>query len=188
MRNKGFEFIAQYRDNISRDFSYSIGANFQTYKNKLEKWGNNIISGNTIREEGYPLDEYYLYVWDGIFQSQAEIDKSPKQPVTPTPGDLKIKDVNGDGVVDDKDRTYVKGKYPSYQYAVNLGAAYKNFDFSAQLYGSQGQKIYVRGWGIEPFRQGSVPTTDWRNRWTPTNPSTTMPKIDSADGYAPVQN
>lgn len=188
VRNKGVELTAQYRDNLSRDFSFSIGANFQAYRNNLEKFGKKEIGGNTIREEGYPLDEYYLYVWDGIFQSQGEIDKSPTQPVTPTPGDLKIKDVNGDGKVGDDDRTYVKGKYPSYQYAVNLAAIWKNFDFSAQLYGSQGQKIYVRGWGIEPFRQGSVPTTDWRNRWTPTNPSATMPKIYSADGYAPVQN
>ena len=101
---------------------------------------------------------------------------------------MKFKDINGDNVIDDKDRTYVKGKYPSYQYAVNLGANWKSFDFSAQIYGSEGQKIYVSGWGIEPFRQGSVPTTDWRNRWTPTNPSTTMPKIYVADGYAPVQN
>ncbi|HEY9260622.1 MAG TPA: TonB-dependent receptor, partial [Chitinophaga sp.] len=93
-----------------------------------------------------------------------------------------------DGVIDDKDRTYVKGKYPTFQYAVNLGASWKNFDLSAQLYASEGQKIYVNGWGIEPFRQGSVPTTDWRNRWTPENHSTTMPKIYVADGYAPVQN
>jgi TonB-linked SusC/RagA family outer membrane protein len=188
VRNKGFEFAAQYRDKITKDLFYTIGANFQAYKNTLEQYGASEISGNTIREEGRPLDEYYMYIWDGIFQSQSEIDKSPAQPVTPTPGDLKIKDVNNDKVIDDKDRTYVGGRYPDYQYNVNLGLNWKNFDLNAQLYGSQGQKIYVNGWGIEPFRQGSVPTTDWRNRWTPTNPSTTMPKIYVADGYAPVQN
>lgn len=188
VRNKGLEFTAQYRDNISKDFSYNIGASFQTYKNTLEKYGKTEIGSTTIRQEGHPLDAYYMYVFDGIFQSQDEIDKSPKQPVTPTPGDIKIKDVNGDGVIDANDRTYVGGKYPSFQYDVSLGINFKNFDFSAQLYGSQGQKIYVNGWGIEPFRQGSVPTTDWRNRWTPTNHSNTMPKIYLADGYPPVQN
>src|SRR6185312_4943511 len=188
VRNKGLEFTAQYRDNISKDLSYNIGASFQTYKNKLEKYGKTEIGSTTIRQEGHPLDEYYMYVFDGIFQSQDEIDKSPKQPVTPTPGDIKIKDVNGDGVIDANDRTYVGGKYPSFQYDVSLGLNFKNFDFSVQLYGSQGQKIYVNGWGIEPFRQGSVPTTDWRNRWTPTNHSNTMPKIYLADGYPPVQN
>jgi TonB-linked SusC/RagA family outer membrane protein len=188
LRNKGVEFTLQYRDRIAKDFTYTVGANFQAYKNKLEKYGSKDIGYNSIREEGHELDEYYLYKWDGIFQDQNEIDKSPVQPVTPTPGDLKIKDVSGDGKISDADRTYVKGKYPVFQYAVNLGASWKGFDISAQLYGSSGQKLYVGGWGIEPFRQGSVPTTDWRNRWTPTNHTNTMPKIYVADGYAPVQN
>ncbi|MBX3255563.1 MAG: TonB-dependent receptor [Chitinophagaceae bacterium] len=188
VRNKGFEVSAQYRDKIAGEVGFTVGANVQAYKNKLEQFGAREISGNTIREEGRALDEFYVYIWDGIFQSQDEIDKSPKQPVTPTPGDLKIKDVNDDGVINDQDRTYVGGRYPAYQYNLTLGFDWKGFDLSAQLYGSQGQKVYVSGWGIEPFRQGSVPTTDWRNRWTPTNPSTTMPKIYVADGYAPVQN
>lgn len=188
LRNKGVEFDVQYRDRISKDFSFDVGVNFQSYRNKLEQFGAREIGGNTIREEGRPLDDFYMYVWDGIFQSQEEINNSPTQPVKPTPGDLKIKDVNGDGKIDDQDRTYVSGRYPSFQYSLNLGARWKGFDLSAQLYGSEGQKIYVTGWGAEPFRQGSVPTTDWRNRWTPTNPSTTMPKIYVADSYAPVQN
>lgn len=188
VRNKGFEFNIQYSDRIGKDFSYNLGANFQAYKNSLEKFGKTEIGGRTIRKEGLELDGYYVYQWDGIFQSADEILKSPKQPVTPTPGDLKIRDVNMDGKVDDQDRTFVKGKYPSFQYSFNVGLNWKSFDLNAQFYGSRGQKIYVNGWGIEPFRQGSVPTTDWRNRWTPTNPTNTMPKIYVADGYAPVQN
>lgn len=187
VRNKGIEIGAQYRGNITKDLNFFVGGNFQAYKNTLETYGKREINGNLIREEGKPLDEFYLYIWDGIFQSQAEIDRSPKQPITPTPGDLKIKDVNGDGIISDADRTFVNGKYPSFQYTANLGLNWKNFDFSAMLYGSQGQKIYVNGWGAEPFRQGSLPTTDWRNRWTPSNPTNTMPKIYMADGYAPVQ-
>ncbi|MEX6688202.1 TonB-dependent receptor [Danxiaibacter flavus] len=188
LRNKGFEVSAQYKDMIGKDFSWYVGGNIQAYKNKLESFGKTEISGNSIREEGKPLDEFYLYQWDGIFQDQKEIDNSPKQPVTPTPGDLKIKDINGDGVINDKDRTYTPGRYPSFQYSFNLGAAWKGFDFNAQFYGSEGQKIYVTGWGIEPFRQGSVPTTDWRNRWTPDHHTNTMPKIYVADSYPAVQN
>lgn len=188
VRNKGFEFSVQYNDRINKDFSFNVSANLQAYKNSLEKFGKKEIGGTTIREEGHELDGYYLYQWGGIFQSADDIAKWPKQPVNPTPGDLKIKDVNASGKVDDQDRTYTKGKYPTFQYAFNLGLAWRDLDLSAQFYGSEGQKIYVNGWGIEPFRQGSVPTVDWRNRWTPTNPSNTMPKIYVADGYAPVQN
>jgi len=187
VRNKGVEVNLQYRNTIGEHFSYYAGGNIQVVRNKLEQYGKREISDHTIREEGHELDDYYMYIWDGIFQNADEISRSPKQPVTPTPGDLKIKDVNGDGVIDDRDRTYVDGKFPSYQYAFNLGASWKGIDISAQLYGSQGQKIYVNGWGIEPFRQGSIPTTDWRNRWTPEHPTNTMPKIYVADGYAPVQ-
>jgi len=187
VRNKGVEVNLQYRNTIGEHFSYYAGGNIQVVRNKLEQYGKREISDHTIREEGHELDDYYMYIWDGIFQNADEISRSPKQPVTPTPGDLKIKDVNGDGVIDDRDRTYVDGKFPSYQYAFNLGASWKGIDISAQLYGSQGQKIYVNGWGIEPFRQGSIPTTVWRNRWTPEHPTNTMPKIYVADGYAPVQ-
>ncbi|WP_341834418.1 TonB-dependent receptor [Chitinophaga pollutisoli] len=187
VRNKGIEVGVNYRGNITRDLMFSAGGNVQMYKNTLEKYGKREILGNNIREEGKPLDEYYLYIWDGIFQSVDEIARSPKQPIAPSPGDLKIKDVNGDGIISDLDRTYVNGKYPSFQYTANLGLNWKQFDFSAMLFGSAGQKIYVNGWGAEPFRQGSMPTTDWRNRWTPTNPTNTMPKIYIADSYNPVQ-
>ena len=186
--NKGLEFIVQYRGTISKDLSFSVGGNFQTYKNTLKHYGKTEINGNTIRQEGKPLDSYYLYKWDGIFQSQAEIDASAKQPVTPTPGDLKFKDLNGDKVIDAKDRVIVNGKYPAYQYSLNLDLKWKDFDISALAYSSEGQKIYVTGWGIEPFQQGSVPTKAWLNAWTPTNHTNTMPKIYLADGYPAVQN
>ncbi len=188
VRDKGFELAIQYRDQINKDLGYFIGGNIQRYRNSLEDYGSTDIFARNIRKEGMELDAYYLYQWDGIFQSQDEIDKSPTQPVTPRPGDLKIRDIDGNGIINDQDRTRVDGKYPSFQYAMNMGLTFRQFDFSAQLYGSAGQKIYVNGWGIEPFRQGSLPTTDWRNRWTPDNPSQTMPRIYVADGYAPVQS
>lgn len=188
VKNTGFELDIQYQDKITNDLSYKIGGNIQTYKNTLVQYGSRDIGGNSIREEGRSLDEFYLYQWDGIFQNQAEIDAAPVQPIAPKPGDLRIKDVNGDGKIDANDRTYTPGRYPVASYNVNLGVNWKNFDLTAQIFGSFGQKIYVNGWGIEPFRQGSVPTTDWRNRWTPTNPSTTMPRIYIADGYPAVQN
>jgi outer membrane receptor protein involved in Fe transport len=79
VKNTGFELDIQYQDKITDDLSYKIGGNIQTYKNTLVEYGAREIGGNTIREEGRPLDEFYLYQWDGIFQSQAEIDNSPAQ-------------------------------------------------------------------------------------------------------------
>ncbi|AYB31960.1 SusC/RagA family TonB-linked outer membrane protein [Chryseolinea soli] len=188
IRNIGYEAQVAYRGTIAEDINFRLGANIQHYKNKLVSYGSRDISDNSIREEGHELDEWYLYQWDGIFQSQQEIDNSPKQPVVPQPGDLKIKDVNGDGKIDASDRTYTKGRYPVASYNLSANFAWKGFDLGIQFYGSWGQKLYVSGWGIEPFRQGSAPTTAWRNRWTPDNPSTTMPRIYVADSYPAVQN
>ncbi|TDX00899.1 TonB-dependent receptor [Dinghuibacter silviterrae] len=181
--NKGFEFSLRYQDHIGRGFNYYGVANFQLYRNKLVSFGTPEYGGpdgQTIMENGKPINSFYLYVMDGIFQSQDEINKSPDQSSlggVPTPGDIKYKDINGDGKVDVNDRTVVPGQYPNFEYSYTMGASYKGFDASVQLYGSQGNKLYLYKWGTDPFAQGAPPTTDWLNRWTPAHPSTTMPKI-----------
>lgn len=183
VRNKGFEFSLKYQDKIGSDFSYYAVANFQSYKNKLESFGNPEITGpdgQTIMQNGQPINSFYLYTMDGIFQNQGEINNAPDQSSlggAPTPGDIRYKDITGDGKVDANDRSVMPGQYPKFEYSYTMGAKWKNFDASVQLYGSYGNKLYLYKWGTDPFAQGAPPTTDWLNRWTPTNPSTTMPKI-----------
>jgi len=152
-------------------------------RNKLVSFGAPEIGGpdgQTIMQNGYPINSFYLQTMDGIFQSQAEINNSPDQSSlggAPTPGDIKYKDVNGDGKVDANDRSIIPGQYPKFEYSYSMGATWGNFDASVQLYGSYGNKLYLYKWGTDPFAQGAMPTVDWLNRWTPQNPSTTMPKI-----------
>jgi len=183
VRNKGFEFSLKYQDKVGKDLGYYAVANFQTYRNKLESFGKDEIGGpdgQTIMRNGQPINSFYLYVMDGIFQNQQEIDKAPDQSSlggSPTPGDIKYKDINGDGKVNSDDRRVTAGQYPKFEYSFTLGTNYKHFDFSVQLYGSYGNKLYLYKWGTDPFAQGAMPTTDWLNRWTPANPSKTMPKI-----------
>jgi TonB-linked SusC/RagA family outer membrane protein len=183
VRNKGFEFSLRYQDHVGKNFNYYGVANFQMYRNKLVSFGSPQYGGpdgQTIMENGQPISSFYLYKMDGIFQSQDQINKSPDQSSlggVPTPGDIKYKDINGDGKVDANDRTVVPGQYPKFEYSYTMGASYKGFDASVQLYGSEGLKDYLYKWGTDPFAQGAPPTTDWLNRWTPAHPSTTMPKI-----------
>jgi TonB-linked SusC/RagA family outer membrane protein len=176
VRNTGVEISAQYNDQIGT-VKYSVGGNFQANKNKLVKFGAPVISATTINMEGQPYGSFYLYEYAGIFQSDDEISKSPKQPYSPKPGYMKFKDIKEDGVIDASDRVLVSGIYPKANYSVNASAEWKNFDLTVFLYGSYGQKIYVNGWGMQPFNQNSVPTTDWLNAWTTQNPSTTLPMI-----------
>lgn len=189
MQNRGYEFVLNWQDKIGDDFNYNIGGNIQGFTNKLLSFGATQISGNKIYQVGLPYGSYYLYTFDGIFQNQADIASYPTQPgAARSPGDIKLKDINGDGKVNDADRSVISGINPKYQFSINLGAEWKNFDFSAQIYSSQGGKIFVTGWGVEPFRQGSRPTTDWLNAWTPENKSNTYPRIYTADNPLPGLN
>lgn len=180
--NKGLELGLSYNNSVKGGFfsglSYQIGANVDHNENKLVQFGQREIGGNTINENGQPWNSFYMLQVAGIFQTAAEVQNSPKQYNDATlPGDLKYKDVNGDGKIDDNDRTIIPGVYPKLNYSFNLSASWKGFDVAAMFQGVSGMKSYVSGWGVLPFVQGTPPTTDWLNRWTPENPSTTMPRI-----------
>lgn len=182
MENTGVELSLQYANQLRSGslsgLNYRLGFNIDHYKNELVDFGEREISGYSLREEGAEWDSYYMLEWIGIFQSEQEITDSPKQFNDATvPGDLKFKDQNSDGVIDNDDRIALSGRYPAFNYSFNLAANWKGFDLSAQLQGVQGVKYFVNDWGTIPFVQGSPPTTDWRDRWTETNPSTTMPRI-----------
>lgn len=180
LENKGVELGVVYNRRVVDDalngLNYSVGANLEHYKNKVVDFGNQEISGYRVREEGREWDSYYMLEWIGIFQSQDEIDRSPTQYNDAlVPGDLKFKDQNGDGKVNDDDRIPMAGNFPSLNYSFNFTAEWKGLDLYLMLQGVENQKFYVTDWGTVPFHQGAPPTTNWLNRWTPENPSTTMP-------------
>ncbi|WP_199233917.1 TonB-dependent receptor [Pedobacter sp. HMWF019] len=182
VENTGVELGLNYNNVIQsgalNGLSYNFGVNLDRFKNKLVKYGQQDIYDYTTNLEGQPIGNFYMLDVIGIFQSAQEVANSPKQFNDNTlPGDLKYKDVNGDGKIDANDRTLISGAYPKLNYSFNMGANFKGFDFSARFQGVYGVKSYVSGWGVTPFVQGSPPTTDWLDRWTPENPSTTMPRI-----------
>ncbi len=182
MENKGFELSVNYQNNVKSGYftglNYSAGLNFDHYKNKLVDFGAREISGYYLRQEGIEWESYYMIEQIGIFQSATEIANSPKQFNDATvPGDLKYKDANKDGKIDNDDRVPIKGRYPALNYSFNFSTNWKGFDLSAQFQGVSNVKYFVNNWGTIPFVQGAPPTTEWRNRWTESNPSTTMPRI-----------
>lgn len=182
VENTGVELGLSYNNVIQsgalNGLSYNFGVNLDRFKNKLVKYGQQDIYDYTTNLEGQPIGNFYMLDVVGIFQSAKEVTSSPKQFNDNTlPGDLKYKDVNGDGKIDANDRTLISGAYPKLNYSFNMGANFKGFDFSARFQGVYGVKSYVSGWGVTPFVQGSPPTTDWLDRWTPENPSATMPRI-----------
>lgn len=178
LRNQGFELELNHQNQIG-DVTYGVTAQIATVKNKvLEIKVPN--KGSTIRDVNLPYDAHYLYVWDGIFQEEDLTDpKVPKHALNPNPkaGDLKMKDVTNDGIVDANDRVVVAGAYPDYTYSFGFKVGYKNFTLTTFFQGVQGITSRQTAWGSDPFQQGTAPTTKWRNAWTPQNRSNTLPGI-----------
>jgi TonB-linked SusC/RagA family outer membrane protein len=154
VENKGFEFSALYR-NTSGNFHYEIGGNIATVSNKvISLAGTEPILGGfglsdgpiTKTEPGYPLGSFYLYQMLGIFQSQAEIDAAPFQNDDTRPGDVRFADLNGDNLIDDKDRAHLGNPFPDFTYGFNFSINYKRFDLSMLVQGVQGNDVYFLVW------------------------------------------
>jgi TonB-dependent starch-binding outer membrane protein SusC len=135
---------------------------------------------------GESIQSFYGWLVDGIFQDSADVKGHAKQRDGTGPGDLKFRDTNKDGVIDNQDREFLGSFLPKYTYALNLGANYKNFDLSLFFQGVQGNKIYnatrvITEGMIRFFNAG----TQVLNAWTPTNKNTDIPRAVSSD---PNQN
>ena len=187
MRNKGIELAVGHHNRVG-EVSYGINGMISTARNELLHIRVPDY-GSRIKEVGSPYDAHYLYVWDGIFQEEDVLPDAnvPFHELNPNPraGDLKMKDINGDGVVNSEDRVVTEGAYPKYMYSFGLNVGYKNFSLSAFFQGVEGLKNRVEKWGIDPFEQGTPPTAEWRNAWTAENRSNELPGIYVA-GYPGV--
>jgi len=175
--NKGIELVLGHTKQVNDKFKYWVNSNLTFTKNNLVNFGAKEIGGTTIKEEGKEWDAWYMYQFDGVYQSDAECQALPIDGNIMKPGLAKLKDINGDHKITNLDRTYVGNRYPKFTYGLNLGAQLGDFDFSAFIQGVQGLSSYQNNWGIAPFTQGNRPSTFWRNAWTPENPSNEIPSL-----------
>lgn len=165
VENKGIELSLSWNDKIGKDFQYNVGWNMaynhnevtevksnQTYNNG----GNDLLAQNTGYmarfEEGHPIGYFWGYKTEGVMQNEADVqaylDKNckgnaanSKQGTGIKPGDLKFVDVNGDGVVNDDDKTELGDPHPDVTMGITLGASYKGFDLSVTGFGAFGQQV-----------------------------------------------
>lgn len=176
MQDKGIELSANWNDAIESGalagLNYTVGAYFDRSRNKLVNFGVVEKDGKEIREEGLPYNSYYMLDCIGVFATKEEIESAPKQFNDNTqPGDLRYRDANNDGVIDNDDRVVIDGRYPGFEYGFNVSASWKGFDLSLLTQGVANKKFYINGWGAQPFRQGSAPTKEYvKNMWTEENP------------------
>ena len=189
--NRGFEFNLRWRETLG-DFSYSIGVLGTTLRNEVLSIGGNsgidsvLIGGGlgngipvTLSSVGNPIGAFYGYVTDGIFQSQAELDAYPHSSQAGV-GDLRFVDVNGDGKLDGQDRTNIGSPIPDFIFGFNLDLGYKSFDFSLDIQGQTGNKIFNGKDVVRPDPYNFEQYV-W-DRWTGPGTSNAEPKA-SFGGY-----
>jgi TonB-linked SusC/RagA family outer membrane protein len=161
IQNRGLEMSLRYK-NYNNPFRYSVSVNFTTVHNEVISLPTNEISGNNTRTvEGMPIGSLYGHIAERILtREDFELDDNGDLVVTddglyvykhalptngvPEPGDLKFTDINGDGIIDDGDRTFIGKALPDYLAGINFEASWKNIDFSLFLNGMFNYQVYNR--------------------------------------------
>ncbi len=189
IRNQGVELAATYRS-TANVFKWDVSANLTTIKNTVESVGNQgeginyLQTGITRTEVGRSVGEWYVLQTNGLFQSQTEIDAYTNaeggliQPFA-QPGDIRYVDVNGDGTINQQDRTYRGSPWPTLQTGAQLNASYGALTLNMQLVGIFGQEVLN---GVRQVLDG-YQNTNFRsdiNPWSPDNPGGTDPRLGVA--------
>ncbi len=194
MEAMGWEFSANWNDQ-SHDLKYEIGLNLSSVKNKAIKLlgESPILTGGfngdyIIRnEEGKEISRFYGYIADGIFQNQTEINAHTSEKGTllqanAVPGDIRFKDVNNDGVLDEKDKVYLGNAFPDLMIGLNTRFEYKSFDLVANFYGTIGNDIYNK---TKAYYAGTVGENvfagTWDKVWNGEGTSNTYPRLSVND-------
>jgi TonB-dependent starch-binding outer membrane protein SusC len=190
VQNSGVELALTYHK-TKGDFTYDVSANFSTVKNKVLSLGGNnepLIGVGARTVIGKEIGEHYGFVYDGIFQSQAEVGTIKQFGSVPAPGDVKYKDISGpegkpDGEINEAyDRVSLGSGIPKYNYGFSFSASYKRIDFSLFASGSAKFLINSRMYRDLHHSAGALNySTDMLNRWTPTNTNTDIPRLNDND-------
>lgn len=205
MKNYGIEATLGYNYTNNKGFNWRLTGTLDVTRNEVLSLatanatidaGTNADFGGfsiTRTQEGQPIQSFFGWQVETIFQSQSEIDalndKAPTgfyQNDKTAPGDIKFRDLNGDGQINGDDRTFLGTHLPKFSYGLNWDGTFKNFDFTLYLQGVSGNKVYN---GTKVIGQGMLrlfnATTDVLDAWTPQNTDTDVPRAISGD---PNQN
>ncbi|NME72557.1 SusC/RagA family TonB-linked outer membrane protein [Flammeovirga aprica] len=189
LRNTGWEFTLDHRRDVNENFSYGINGNISFIKNEVLSLGTEsgfIEQGQfqgfpllTRTEVGRSIGEFYLLDMEGIFQNEEEVANSAQS--NAQPGDVRFADVNGDGKIDDNDRTFVGSALPNFTYAFSLNVAYKQLSLTAFFQGVSGNKIFN---SPRYFNDRSGPygiSTRMLNAWDGEGSTNEIPRLTEKD-------
>jgi TonB-linked SusC/RagA family outer membrane protein len=177
--NNGFEAVVRHRNKVNR-FSYNIDANVAYARSKIVFMDETPQAEPYQSRTGLPVGASLFYESDGLFNTQEELDSYPHANGTEI-GDIKIVDMNDDGVIDSKDQfRFDKSTTPEFVFGLNMGAQFMNFDLSVFFQGQANAYNYdetFAGLGGTTFDNAMVQRAE--DRWTVDNPDGTMPRADA---------
>ena len=191
MENEGIEFSIGYRNFTESGFVYDINANISTYRNEITELpatvaADGTFGGNGVESViGHPYGAQVGYIADGIFKSQEEVDNHATQEGA-APGRIRWRDIVPDGVINEKDQTWIYSPVPDFSYGINFYFEYKNFDLSMFWQGVQGVDVISdlkketdlwSGLNIGFLNKG----TRLLDAWTPANPDSDIPALSRSD-------
>lgn len=192
VRNQGVE-MQLHTVNIAGEWNWEtdISATYNTNKiidlNSAVPYYINQVNNSylTMLQKGYPINVFYGYVTDGLFQNQTEVDNHAFQPGA-APGDIRFRDLNNDGVINEEDRTVIGNPNPTWLFSMNNTVEWKGLELSVYLQGVAGNSIYnannIENTGMAAAMNQTAAVLD---RWTGEGTSNFMPRAVYGD---PNQN
>lgn len=190
VKNNGFEFTVDYKNaSQNKKLSYNVGFNISTNSNEVTKLNKGLAIINagggqggveTRTTHGQAINSFYGFVQEGVFQTQEEISRSATQP-NARPGDIRFKDLNGDGVINAEDRTFIGNTLAKQIVGLNGGIRYGNFDLSLVVTGDFGRYQGIFASGFAAARAAESTNAMWAERWTGPGTSNYVPRIVGGD-------
>jgi len=172
IKNWGHEVSATWTQRLNKDLTLNFGGNITFMKNRVISVAESLPGGVIIRgfqnngsaeartAPGQPIGSFFGYVVEGLYQSKLDILQSPLASSLGTygPGDFKFKDVDGNGIIDANDRTFIGNPTPDFIYGGSVGITYKRFNVNVDFGGVYGNEIF-RTWGSleSPFQRVNYP-------------------------------
>ncbi|MFG6385615.1 MAG: SusC/RagA family TonB-linked outer membrane protein [Muribaculaceae bacterium] len=181
--SKGFEFSADYTKSFG-DFTFNVGGNVSYNINEIVEMDEEPRLYSNLVQTGHSVGQLYGLEAIGFFTSEADIANSPKQNFsTVRVGDIKYRDINGDGVIDNNDKTAIghSSTCPNLYYNFRLGAEYKGFGVYAFFQGTGRYTAYLNTtsmyWPL--INNTNISQYAYDNRWTPENQDALFPALSS---------
>jgi TonB-linked SusC/RagA family outer membrane protein len=195
MQNKGFDFSVGHQGswwNASFNGSHYNNEilNIDGVQTSFVGPGGTRIGNPTINMVGHPIGAFYGFIADGFFRDAADVTSHATQ-AGAAPGRMKFRDISGplgtpDGIIDSNDKTIIGSPHPKFTAGIDLGAHRGNWDASATIFGTYGNKIFENQMDFYVFQDFSsnVRKDLLANSWTPTNLNAKYPRLDITDGVS----